>query len=346
MVLLALVAQPLFAEDKDQRLGELFDQWKSVTSIVMKATDSTTYHNRLLDPRYPETTVVETEFSYVASGVKYNIISSSDPATSPDSDFRFAFDGNHFQLFNRTNKSLAFQKGDRPRHPTLFPNPVFAPFEFISKTDDAHRNFAIELDLIQDMSVRDAVIRSASWVAGEGGDEVASIPGSVVNGKPFSFRVYFRQKAGVPYKIERVYGDGTVVNSTEIQYKDGAGGLPAHVPDVVHRINYYGDKHVEYSNGLTHITKISLNSPVDERDFTIDYKSATTIYDFDSKEYVTSPDTDSPEQEISGVSAAAAVPDTAQVTQVQDRALWLSLLIAVVVAAVGIAIWKVRRWRT
>jgi len=292
------------ADDLGSRIQQLIRQYSYIHTVNLVAhTHSITYVGRfgllgakigLQDVNAGTVINANTYFAYTADNYKYILINKDNLNNTLSSRSISAFNGQRFQYLSITSHELFYQKGDRDYMYVDTLNPFFDPLYFLDRTNDEHLGYVIKLSYVQNPSTLKALLEKLKWlpVLTNNSQITAILPGVGTIGKqPFEYRIYYGGKVDfLPTCIEMYSTNPShPYLLTKMEILDYDSTLIADEP-------FYWAKKIEttaYVQGVlvyderVDVQSCQLNQPVNQNDFTIDFKLAKRITDWDTKSIFT-----------------------------------------------------------
>ncbi|MGH9868525.1 MAG: hypothetical protein ACREAA_10230 [Candidatus Polarisedimenticolia bacterium] len=220
------------------------------------------------------------QFEYWASGDKYRVNSSSDPALGLEGDSQTAWNSKEFQFFRPSDSVLSIQRTDPGMVSAALPNPFFLETMFLTRDSDSCPTCLTSPGDLRNARRWSRVLdRAHSEETAQRAGETVLVPGQVLHGLPLVYRLAF-QGGGAGTKLESIdrLTRGRVLSTTRFSdYRpadQGGGEFARHIEEHV-----YDDA----GNVLAHlgwtIDVVEINQVIPDEIFTIDRESAPAIWD-------------------------------------------------------------------
>jgi hypothetical protein len=277
------------------KLQKLKEQYQRINTVHLKSEMAVkTYIGHAQEPPSDEVAVLQISYEYWGDkNGNYRINSFFyDSNGTPEAAWESAYDGSLFQLFDKRSLILSYSAQVPDQNPCAPENPLFAPLLFLGRNDDSCRACTLKLtDVLsaQTWQTRTSNAQTLKTPDEVSGQAVMKVPGAVMEGKEFSFQVYFGPTPDyIPSKINWVDVNGNVINLAEIPAYQAAilNGIQVYWPKSVRHANMDGQGNVLVeSTAEIQICQINVDLPADI--FTIDPSSARTIWDNDSEMLLT-----------------------------------------------------------
>ena len=286
--------------DLSNRLKQLMGQYASIQTVNLIARAHIISYP---DPNVPATgsapNIYNVYFEYTADHEKYNIVCKSD--FQPQTEYtnvRYTYNGKQFEFLSYTGHDLFYQKADDDSLVLLTLNPFYCPICFLDLSNDKIYP-ALKLLYVQNPSTFQSLLSNIKPDTASSGEIAAILPkiGTLL-GKPFGYRIVLGGKISyLPTRIDQILLDNVhnpaiveppfIVERIEI--------LDYGVNQIAEKPFYWAKTiklSIYYPNGqLSAVEDIDVlscdtNQPVNQNDFTIDFKLAQRIEDRDTGTFV------------------------------------------------------------
>jgi len=283
--------------DLTQRIRQLMGQYAAVQTASMVAHVHTILYRGVL-PDSTETTplIYNVYFSFTADHEKYNIINIDDwKAPTEYSRERYTFDGQRAELLSMVGQDLSYTKTDYDTQVYTTSNPFFYPVSFLDLSTDKYTR-VLKLPYIQSPATLEALLANIKLdPASTNGSAVAGILPRVGTmwGHLCEYRIVFGGKISyLPTRIEeillgKINNPAIATNpifNKRIDILDYGtqmvGGKPFYWAKTIQVTWYHNGTlfQIEHIN----VESCRVNQPVNQNDFSIDFKLAKLIYDWDT----------------------------------------------------------------
>ena len=282
--------------DLTQRIRQLMEQYASVQTVSMVAHVHTILYRGVL-PDSTETTplIYNVYFSFTAAHEKYNVINIDDwKAPTEYSRARYTYDGQRAELLSMVGQDLSFTKKDYDTQVYTTSNPFFYPICFLDLSTDKYTR-VLKLPYVQSPATLHALLANIKPdpASANGSEVVGILPrAGILWGHPYEYRIVFGGKISyLPTRIEEILLDK---NNPAIPTKPVFNkriDILDYGSEMVDGKPFYWAKTIQvtwYHDGtLFQVENINaescqVNQPVDQNDFSIDFKLAQRITDWDT----------------------------------------------------------------
>ena len=281
------------AADLDGRLQQLIGQYEQIQTVNLIAKAHSTDYLSVIEPCGPKTLICNVYFSYTADYEKYNILYKDDLLDSGPSWVRYAYNGERFQDISLLDGNMGYQKADSDGLTLGIDNPFFEAVRFLSQANDSNITYAIKLTYMQNPSTLKKLLSKVTWMPStiSNSEEVAILPGpGTIEGQPFEYRIYFGNKINyLPTRIEMRFSNPSrhdLMWGIDIQDYGSSivAGKPFYWAKSMELTDYVGDQ--KLIDRHTNVVSCQVNQPVNQNDFTIDFKLARNVWDMDTHRLV------------------------------------------------------------
>ncbi len=275
--------------DAKERLQRLFDQYARIQTLHFEADYRSTFSSSADRQKLEQPTVIARTSSYwMVDGGLYRGRTETAPYDEfPGSIYEFGFNGSTYQFLDRPASIFSFGRANEiAQNPASLENPIFTPVSFLSKDVDGCRACVLTLPDILNAQSQSAVLSAVKVISAPGDAElVIELPGGILLERPFTFQLHFAAVPDyLPSRIVWMTASGPLKTS-DIEYQRfelESGEM--YWPKKVHGLATPGK---DISDELMLETRlIEINKTLPEGIFDIDFSSATSVWNYDTKSFV------------------------------------------------------------
>lgn len=284
---------PAEHEKINRNFKALMQQYQNINNIYVKSRMVIkSYPDRAQDSPTNEITILLNNYEYWANADGFYRVKSTflEPNGIPENDWEFSYNGVFFQLFDKNSSLLSYSKDASEIMPWAPENPFFAPLLFLGRNDENCQACTLQLEELRDnkrWKNKIENIKTVRILDKQPTQIVMESPGSIMDEREFHFRISWNETANMPSQIDWVDSEENIIQTVEVNSCKSidANGKKTYWPKTVRIFNK--DKQGNLLAELNaEIEVCEINKELPPNIFTIDFSSASAIWDEDAERFV------------------------------------------------------------
>lgn len=293
-------------------ISAMIDEYRTIPSLHMKSRWEIALNRQYVTgqvtgnqnrrPREDDDMIqLRSGIEFYTKNKKYRINQKYDPKVMSEMSYEIAYDGHHFQIFNRNSRRLNYStKEQRDAMVLVLPNVLLEPLQFLGGMNNHELGFNVRWPMLSDrdvihhrlaQAVVEEKVRKGRQV------KMAFFPGGTFEGRNFRYRVVLDGPGGRPSRVDRITENGQLVTQSQFVYDMSK---EENKPTLVREMRFAAfdeDLNLIMKSVVT-VTELQISEDIPDNIFTFDFREANVVYDMDAGKPVKGLDAGRPQVEL------------------------------------------------